>query len=125
MYAEQSFLKTAKEIGADGYLLKDTDSYEMVEAIKKIGEGQKVFDPRLNESQVNLHHEDHFVKQYSLSKREIEVIGFIKQSLNTEQIADKMCISYETVKSHRKNIFLKLGFNKSSELVQFAIEHGI
>lgn len=125
MYNELGFVKAAKEINANGYLLKDTNGQEILRAIKVIEDGKPFFDSRLNQNQPNLHHEDYFVKQFALSKREIEVISLIRQGCTSEQIATKLFISFETVKSHRKNIMLKLGFNRTSELVQFAVKYGL
>jgi DNA-binding NarL/FixJ family response regulator len=125
MYNEVSFVKAAKEIGADGYLLKDTAGKEILSAIKAIEKGETIYDNRLNQNLPNLHNEDFFVKQYSLSKRELEVISLIRQGLSSEQIATKLALSFETVRSHRKNIFLKLGFNKTSELVGFAMRYNL
>jgi DNA-binding NarL/FixJ family response regulator len=125
MYNEVSFVKAAKEIGADGYLLKDTAGKEILSAIKAIEKGEEFFDNRLNQSLPNLHNEDYFVKKFALSKRELEVISLVRQGLSSEQIASKLALSFETVRSHRKNIFLKLGFNKNSELVEFALNNGL
>ena len=120
MYSELSFLKTAKELGADGYFLKDSAGSEIVAALKKFGLGQKIFDPKLEETPINLHHEDYFVKNFSLSKREVEIIRLLKQNKSTEEIAKQLFLSFETIKSHRKNIYLKLSINKISELINFA-----
>lgn len=122
MYNESSFIRSAKELGANGYLLKDSSGDEIVDAVKKILEGGSVFC-EIRES--NLHHEDYFVKNFSLSKREVEVISLIRQGCSSEEIAKKMHLSYETIKSHRKNIFYKLNISKVSELVRFAIQFNL
>jgi DNA-binding CsgD family transcriptional regulator len=60
-----------------------------------------------------------------LSKREREVLFYMSQGLCTEKVADKMSISMETVKSHRRSIKKKLGLHTSIELVAFAKDHGL
>jgi DNA-binding NarL/FixJ family response regulator len=125
MYSESAFIKAAKDNNADGYILKESESDYLIKSLKSVLDGAKVFDNKLDTSVPNLHHDDFFVKEYSLSKREVEIIGLIRQGSSTSQIATALFVSDETVKSHRKNIFFKLGINKSSELIKFAIEKGI
>lgn len=125
MYNEANFVNAAKEIDADGYLLKDSSGAEILEAIKRIENGEKYFDTKLTELKTNLHHDDYFVKQYSLSKREIEVISLVRKGLSSEEIAKSLSIGFETVRSHRKNIFVKLSINKLSDLVEFAIKYNL
>lgn len=125
MYSEDSFVKTAKDLNVDGYILKESESDFLIASLKSILEGNCVFDPKLASQKTNLHHDDFFVKEYSLSKREIEIIKLLKNGDSSVQIAEKLFVSYETVKSHKKNIYLKLGINKLAELVQFAAANGI
>lgn len=65
------------------------------------------------------------MKQFQLTKREIEIIGLIGKSYTNEEVADKLFLSIATVKTHRNNINLKLGINKPADLVKFAIENGL
>ncbi len=125
MYSEDSFVKAAKELNVDGYILKESESDFLIASIKSILEGNCVFDPKLGSPQTNLHHDDFFVKEYSLSKREIEIIKLLKNGHSSVQIGEKLFVSYETVKSHKKNIYLKLGINKLTDLIQFAIKFEI
>ncbi len=123
MYSEAGFVQAARAMRADGYILKDTESEELIWAVRKILNGESYFDPKLDSEKYNLHHEDYFAKTYSLSKREVEVISLVKNGRSSEEIALKLGLSFETIRSHRKNIYLKLGFNKLSDLIQFAAEH--
>lgn len=66
-----------------------------------------------------------FLKQFSLTPREIEIIKLIKAGMDTAKIAEKLFLSEETVKSHRKNIYFKLNINKVTELIAFADKNGI
>ena len=125
MYSEDSFVKAAKDLNADGYILKESESDFLIASLKSILEGNCVFDPKLATLQTNLHHDDFFVKEYSLSKREIEIIKLLKKGYSSVQIAEKLFVSFETIKSHKKNIYLKLKINKLTELVQFAVANGI
>lgn len=59
------------------------------------------------------------VYQEKLSGREIDVIGLIMQGLSNKEIATRLFISYETVKTHRKNIFRKIGVSNSASLINY------
>jgi DNA-binding NarL/FixJ family response regulator len=125
MYNEDSFLKQAKELKADGYLLKDSDSDELIASLKSVLDGKTIFDTKLSPFYSNVHHDDFFVKEFSLSKREIEIIRLLKNGKTSEEISNLLFVSYETIKSHRKNIYFKLGIASVAELIQFAIDKGI
>jgi DNA-binding NarL/FixJ family response regulator len=125
MYSEAGFIQAAKAMNADGYILKDSESTDLIEAVTKILQGEIFYDPKLDTQKYNLHHDDYFAKTYSLSKREVEIISFVKNGFSSEEIAQKLFLSFETVRSHRKNIYLKLGINKLSDLIQFANEHNL
>ena len=125
MYSEAGFVQSAKEMKADGYILKDTESEDLISAVNKVLQGEVFYDPKLDTQKYNLHHDDYFAKTYSLSKREVEVISLVKNGFSSEEIAQKLYLSFETVRSHRKNIYLKLGINKLSDLIHFANEHSL
>jgi len=125
MYSEAGFVQSARAMKADGYILKDTESDDLIAAVKKILQGERHFDKKLDSEKYNLHHDDYFAKTYALSKREVEVISLVKNGFSSEEIAQKLNLSFETVRSHRKNIYLKLGINKLSDLIQFAAEHSL
>lgn len=126
MYNEERFVEKAQEVKADGYLLKESTREELITGIDAVMAGVTYFDPRLHYYQNNnLHHGDHFVKQFSLTPREVEVIQLIKMGLSNPQIGKKLFVSDETIKTHRKNIHLKLGIKNVVELVEFANKNGI
>ncbi len=59
------------------------------------------------------------IKNYTLSIREIEVLGLIMLGYTNHQIAEKLFISYETVRSHRKNILTKTGASNTAALINY------
>ena len=59
------------------------------------------------------------IQQHKLSIREIEILGLIMQGLTNQEIADKLFICYETVKSHRKNILTKTGARNTASLINY------
>jgi DNA-binding CsgD family transcriptional regulator len=62
---------------------------------------------------------------YNLSEREVEIVKLIVNGLTSAEIAEKLFISEHTVKTHRKNIFKKVGINSISQLTSFAINQQI
>lgn len=125
IYNEPSFVDEVKKIPIDGYILKDSPKEVLIKRIKTVLKGKTFFDPKLQTTVVNLNHGDYFMKRFALSPREVEIISLIKNGQSTNQIADTLFISDETVKSHRKNIHFKLGINKLTEIINFAREHKI
>jgi DNA-binding NarL/FixJ family response regulator len=126
MYNDRKFVDDCKKMGVQGYILKNSGVDEVINAIETVRTDKKYYDPKLTQShKANLHADDFFMKQFQLTKREIEIIGLVGQSFTNEEIADKLFLSVATVKTHRNNINLKLGINKPADLVKFAVEHGL
>jgi DNA-binding NarL/FixJ family response regulator len=120
MYAENQVIKDAMKIGVQGYILKNSSKSELLEGIKAVYEGGKYIDPK-----AKLTEELSSNKNFGLSAREKEIIYCIKDGMDSYQIADKVCLSYLTVKTHRRNIHFKLGTKTTSELIKFAIDNNL
>jgi DNA-binding NarL/FixJ family response regulator len=126
MYNDRKFVDDCKKMGVQGYILKNSGVDEVMNAIETVSANKTYFDPKLTQGhKANMHADDSFMKQFQLTKREIEIIGLVGQSFTNEEIADKLFLSVATVKTHRNNINLKLGINKPADLVKFALEHGL
>lgn len=117
MYNQAHFVAEAKTLGLEGYLLKDSSSEVLIQGIHTVLKGGTFFDPKLQKLPTAL---DDFVKTTLLSRREKEVIRGLIAGKTSEQIGDELCITYETVKSHRKNIYLKLDINSIVELMHIS-----
>jgi DNA-binding NarL/FixJ family response regulator len=126
MYNQPKLLDEARRAGLHGYLLKDATTDQLLIGIRTVLGGRTFFD--LNESGTNAPDDqfgDDFARRLSLTFREVEIIRLICQGLSSEQIAEQLNLSVETVKTHRKNIHFKLGINKVADLIQFAIKQGL
>jgi DNA-binding NarL/FixJ family response regulator len=110
------------EAGADGYILKNTDSDEFFTAIRSIENGNMYLNPEINQVLLRGMKEQ---KDIHLTKREKEILKLIVEGLSTKQIADKLFLGEETIKSHRKNLMSKLNQPNVAALVKFAIEHSL
>lgn len=91
-----------------------------------LGYGIEIIDDELHKSLNKLfeieHKSTNFVKFNKLSKRELEILVFIANSYTDKEIADKLNISINTSKTHRKRIISKLGLKNTASLVKLAIE---
>ncbi|WP_020600081.1 response regulator [Spirosoma panaciterrae] len=121
MYNHSHFVTEAQTLGLEGYLLKDSPSEVLINGIQTVLDGNRFFDPKLQKMPEL---SDDFVKSFLLTRREKEIIKGLVSGKSAEQIANELCIAYETVKSHRKNIYLKLGINSIVELVRISRAQG-
>jgi DNA-binding NarL/FixJ family response regulator len=123
MYADKQVFKEALKANVHGYLLKNSSKQELLDAIDVVMKGGVYHDHKLR---INASDEskDLLEKKFSLTEREIEIIKLVKNGLDSYQIADKVNLSYFTVKTHRRNIHFKLGTTSTPELIKFANDNG-
>lgn len=114
MYEHAAFLQNAKDVDMDGYLLKDCDFNELLQGINAVLEGGTCFMKIKGEQFPIL--KDAFGDKLKLSEREIEISKEICNGLNNNEIAEKLRLSFHTIKTHRKNIYTKLGISHVTEL---------
>jgi DNA-binding NarL/FixJ family response regulator len=126
MYDESALVKDFQKIGVDGYILKNSTKNELLQGIRVVLNGQVFFDPKLSSSiKQPTFINDEFIKKFSLTPREIEIIKLVKKGLFSQDIADKVNLSLFTVKTHRRNIHFKIGTETTADLIRFANENGI
>jgi DNA-binding NarL/FixJ family response regulator len=126
MYDESALVKEFRKLGVDGYILKNSTKNELLEGIRTVIGGQPFFDPKLSENSTQpMLVDDEFIKKFSLTPREIEMIRLIRDGLSSQEIAEKIYLSLMTVKTHRRNIHYKLKTESTADLIRFANEHGI
>ncbi len=122
MHAEPSVLKKAVEIGAKGYLLKDSIEDEIIEAINAVYNGRIYIDPIV--SGYLLHDGDGTPLQpllKNLTKMEYKVIKSVANNKTTHEIAEELFISERTVDRHRSNICKKLNLTGNNALIKYAL----
>ncbi len=119
MFPEKSYVDQLIAAGADGCLLKSRGSRDLIDAIERVMGSLSYFDRLRDFSQADNH------PVYNLSEREVEIVKLIVNGFTSGDIAEKLFISEHTVKTHRKNIFKKVGINSISQLTSFAINQQI
>jgi DNA-binding NarL/FixJ family response regulator len=124
-YGQPKLIKEIKLLGADGYLLKNSPSVTLKEAINTVAAGKTWFmDSQPEIPQSPLLNND-FMKKYQLTNRETEIIGKIAKGLTSREIAGQLFLSEFTINTHRRNICRKLDIYTPVGLLNFAKEHGM
>ncbi len=125
-YSDAKVVEQAKQAGAQGYVLKSSSKDELSNAIINVVEGNTIFHVHQEVDQGDAFKKlDIFLRKYELTKREKEILLYLKQTLTNQQIADKLHLSIYTVETHRKNIMQKLQLNSPAALVKFMIEFNV
>ncbi len=124
-YDEKRFVKRMVKNGAKGYLLKDSGKDQLEEAIRKVHAGENYFCERLSVRLVEQELKEENISNLfpKLSKREREVLNLICQEFSTQEISEKLFISFHTVESHRANLMYKAGVKNTAGLVRWAVEN--
>lgn len=122
MHNDTYVVEECKALGADGFIKKDSSTVHLEEGISSVLLGEKYF-PSLNE--VSAPSDNKVIKEFGLTKREIEIIKMIKNNYSSHHIAEILHISYQTVKTHRKNINQKLDITNVVSLIEFANKHNL
>ena len=125
MYNEQGYIKDMLRVGANGYILKNSSKEEFVSAIRSVIEQGNYLSPEVMQNFIGSQKRKESPYGKKLSDREIEIVQLIANEFTTEEIAEKLHLSAFTVKTHRKNILLKLGLKNSAGLVKYALNKGL
>jgi two-component system response regulator NreC len=130
MYDDEEYLRQFLELGVSGYVLKRAADTELVDAIRAVHRGESFIYPSLMGRLI-----DSYLKQPppaktgesggELSPRELEVLRLVALGNTSQQIADQLLISVNTVETHRAHIMEKLGLRGRAQLVRYAIAKGL
>jgi DNA-binding NarL/FixJ family response regulator len=129
--SEDIILKTIKA-GAKGYLSKDADRNELVEAIYTLRNGFDYYSKSITHLLVNkyitrIKNEDKILKPNveNLSMRQVEILKLWGENYSNKAIADKLFISLRTVETHKNHIMQKLNLKTTVDMVKFAIRNNL
>lgn len=117
MFAEPSVIRRAMDAQAQGYLLKNTTKEELVEAIRTVAMGENYLSKEVRDQLLS-----DVKKAPLLTLREREIIRLMSEGCTMKEIADRLCLSFETVHSYTKNLRVKLGCNNTASMVRTAME---
>lgn len=122
-YEDSYHLEKAMTAGADGYLAKDIGAKELIEAIKSVVHGERVFSKSIIKliQKKYVPEEEQDSSPITITKREQEILNLVALGKTSQEIADQLFISIRTVESHRYNLMQKLDIKNTAGLVRYAV----
>src|SRR5882724_3291095 len=121
MHSQPAYAKKMLQIGARGYVTKNSSKEEMIKAILEVYQGNKYVCEEIRNilSDQSLEEKQDSPSINTLTEREMQIINLIKQGFSSKEIAGSLEISLKTVEVHRHNILKKLKLKNSASLVNF------
>ena len=124
MHSERVYIERMHSAGIAGYLLKSAGKEEIIEAIEKVHGGEQYFSSEVTAALLSASaNKQAAITSSELTRREKEILGLIASGMTNPEIADKLCLSTDTIKTHRKNMMRKLDVNNTAGLVKYALEN--
>lgn len=124
MHPQEQYALRSLQLGASGYLTKDTASEELLQAVQRLSEGGKYISQSLAESLIFLNdHRDQRQKHDLLSVREFEIMIGLANGKSLQEIGHELCISDKTVSTYRSRIMEKMQLTKNTELTRYCMEN--
>src|SRR5699024_5953398 len=138
IHDDESYVTHALKTGASGYMLKEMDSDELIEAVKIVADGGSYIHPKVTHKLVNeyrrivnsgskgMGYQQPEVQMplHLLTSRECEVLQLLSDGKSNRSIGDALFISEKTVKNHVSNILQKMNVNDRTQAVVTAIKNG-
>ncbi len=126
MHQSLKFIRKALERGAHGYIPKAASRQEVLDAINAVYQRKEYFHNKVREQVFDYFRGKRVPDnpQEQLSERELEIVKWLAQGLNSRQIGEKLFISQQTVRTHRRNIMHKLHVRTTGELIHLCMEKG-
>ena len=129
MHANEAYVLQALSNGAVGYVLKDSSAEDLKQAIRAVIAGRHYLSPPLSERAIEIYLQKSQAATLDpfddLTAREREVMQLAAEGYSNPDIATALSISPRTAEVHRRNLMQKLGLRNQTELIRFAIKHGL
>ena len=123
-HADKAYLQELLEAGAGAYVLKQSPSAELLNAIRAAVAGQRYIDPALRDDPQPLAASGRRLGSSPVTDREREVLRDMALGHSNKEIADRLTISVKTVEVHKANAMRKLGLKGRSDVIKYAVLHG-
>ena len=124
MHEEIWFIKNLIQCSVDGILFKSIDSTKIAEAIRRVLDGETYYCPYAEHVRAQMKRSDEGRRE-ELTLRELDVLKRISEGKNTQEIAQELCVSTNTVDTHRRHLMDKLDARNVADLIMTAISKGI
>ncbi len=128
MHTNEAYVLGALQAGAVAYVLKKSGASELLAAIRAAWTGRRYLSPPLSEVAIQAYVEKSRATPdpyQTLTAREREVLHLMVEGLTSAEIAGKLVISHRTVEMHRSRVMHKLGLDKKTDLIRYAIKRGL
>ena len=130
MHSDEGYVLRALNVGARGYLLKESPEEDLIAAVKAVHAGKAYFSPAISRVLV-----DDYVRQMRkrgledsyelLTTREREILQLLAEGKSNKDVAGRLGLSTYTVETHRGNLMEKLNLHSMPELILYAVRKGI
>ncbi|MDP4151519.1 MAG: response regulator transcription factor, partial [Bacteroidota bacterium] len=124
-YNQPKLVREVIQMGARGYLPKNSSSVTLKEAVQTVLAGKTWFSDERQPASSAFDSADEFMKKYQVTPREVEILRKIAKGHTSKEIGEQLFISEFTINAHRRNICRKLNIYTPAGLVNFAREHGL
>ena len=125
MYAEERYVMEAVRLGASGYVLKRSADKELLDAIRAVAAGEAYLTHAAVRLLLATQQSEAGRPEPALSSREREVLGFTARGFSNLEIAERLFVSPKTVDTYRSRVMAKLDLHRRSQLVDYALRHGL
>jgi two-component system, NarL family, response regulator NreC len=130
MYDDEDYLVECMEVGAGGYVLKDSPAQQLVSAIRDVNRGGSYLSPRMlaqlvDDFRSRIKSAHRLPRFATLTTREKEVLKLLAEGNSVKEIACNLKLSVKTVEAHKFNLMRKLDIHNKAQLVQYAIQKKI
>jgi len=127
MYDDEDYLAECVDMGASGYILKDSPGEQLVTAIREVHRGGSYLSPRLltrlvDDIRLQGRAPTRQPRFGTLTKRELEILKMLAEGKSVKEIATAFELSVKTVEAHKFNLMRKLDIHNKAQLVQYAIQ---
>ena len=123
MHSENQYGLMALRAGASGYLTKDCEASELMEAIKKVHAGRKYISPALAQLMADDITSNHCLPHESLSDREYQVLCMLAKGKRIKDTAYNLGLSPKTVSTYRNRLLQKLKLQNNEQLISYVRQH--
>ncbi len=127
MHTMPVYARKMMQLGAMGYVTKNSSKEEMISAIMEVSNGRKYVCDEVKNilAEQELENKHSHADMNALTQREIDIVQLIKDGFSSREIAEKLEISLKTVEVHRYNILKKLNLKNTAALVNFVNTHSV
>ena len=124
-YNDKEIISELVHIGISGYLLKNSDKQELLEAVHKVMKGRHYFSQEVEDIILQGLSDKKSPEVMTLTERELQIVQLLAKEYTNDKIAKELTISYRTVESHRKNIMQKTKSHNLAGLLKYAYSRGL